>query len=186
MSGTTAESFAQSLDRSRWSEAALEAALSAYFGPVGYQGYRKLPDRRSALQKAGWDILICLEARTLSADVKVDHHKSDALCLELHSNMERNVAGWATSPGFTADYIVYLMPKCSEAFLLPYEHLKSALRSNVSVWINKASSNSDGFRLIRTTTPVGSESYTSLSLLVPKAEVIDAVGRCCVHSLNFP
>lgn len=122
-------------------------------------------------QRAGIDrVLVLADATTVYVDEKVRRGSWPDIALEIWSNEERKVPGWARKD-LRCDYIAYALEPTRTCYLLPFRLLRRALRDHGPDWWAAAKSGHGGFREVR----ADNRRYTTVSIAVPTAVLLDAI-----------
>lgn len=120
-------------------------------------------------QRGGIDRLIVLaDGTTIKIDEKVRSRDWPDFCLEYWSNYQRQIPGWAVKE-LTCDYIAYAFVPSQTCYLLPFQLLRRACIDNRQEW-------GANYSAIK----AENDGYTTASLAVPIAVVLDAIRDCMV------
>lgn len=85
-------------------------------------------------QRGGIDRLVTLaDGTVLKVDEKVREKDWPDIALEIWSDRDRKVRGWAVKP-LTCDFIAYAFAPSATCYLLPFQTLRRAWRLNRNEW----------------------------------------------------
>jgi hypothetical protein len=122
-------------------------------------------------QRGGIDRLLMLSDGTvLKVDEKVREQAWPDILLEVWSNYEKRVLGWARKP-LTCDFIAYAYIPTQICYLLPFQLLRRALVVKAAEWNSNAHANRNGFRWV----DAKNCGYTTRSIAVPTKVLMDAI-----------
>jgi hypothetical protein len=76
-----------------------------------------------------------IPARVQLIEEKVREKVYDDIALELWSNFERQILGWIERPNQLSDFLIYVFLASAEAYLLPFQPLRSAWIAHRDEWI---------------------------------------------------
>lgn len=134
---------------------------------VGFSGMRDVRQDGWA-QRGGIDRLVDLrDGTTLKVDEKVRRTVYPDICLEYWSDMERKVRGWVAKD-LTCDYIAYAFEPTGVCYLLPFQTLRRAWRSNCDAWVER-------HRRVEAVNRQGGRCWTTVSVAVPIPVLLDAI-----------
>lgn len=118
------------------------------------------------LQKAGIDHRLHLSGGgELLVDCKCRCQSKtwhDDLLVEVWSDRERSVAGWARKP-LRCHYVAYAWPQFQVGFVIPFHLLQRAYERNKDAWKEATEQQGSGFRVV----DADNGSYTTRSVAVP-------------------
>ena len=116
-------------------------------------------------QRGGIDRQVLLaDGTVLKIDEKVRRTSYPDFCLEYWSDEARKVPGWIAKP-LTCDFIAYAFAPTATCYVLPFQLLRSAWKSNRKEWVAT-------YR-----PPIRAENpgYTTVSVAVPIAVVLESL-----------
>jgi hypothetical protein len=138
-------------------------ARAEWWGPVCKHFFPDLTEMRieedRAFQVRGVDRRIKLTgnpARVQLIEEKVRKETYEDFLLEYWSVFERQVLGWIEKPDQMSDFLIYVFLASAEAYLLPFQPLRSAWLAHRTEWIAKYP------RIVGQ-----NEGYTTISCAVP-------------------
>ncbi len=133
-------------------------------------------------QRAGRDRAIVLSSgRTIYVDEKVRSEAYDDIAVEIWSVYPRDgvspykpvptaVPGWARKP-LDCDWLAYAFVPTQTCYLFPFLGLRAAVEKSKRVWVDNASSNTNGFRWVI----ANNGRYNTVSIAVPTWILSDAI-----------
>lgn len=115
-------------------------------------------------QRGGIDRVIVLKSgKTLTVDEKVRYKEYDDILLERWSDERKEIPGWIQKD-LACDYIAYAFVQSQRCYLLPFQQLRRAWLRYGRGWIER-------YPRI----PADNGTYTTVSVAVPTAVVMDAI-----------
>jgi hypothetical protein len=133
--------------------------------PFWFDIYRRaFPDLRAAVsvcddgwgQRGGIDrVLTLVSGKTLWVDEKVRYTDYPDILLEYWSDKERRVRGWVAKD-LACDYIAYAFIPSQTCYLLPFQPLRAAWRTNCDEWVG-----------VHPYVEAVNDGYTSVGVAVP-------------------
>ncbi len=130
-------------------------------------------------QKAGVDVKLCLtNDRTIRLDEKIRYSDYGDIILEYVSNDRRSTPGWIEKD-LGIDYLNYIVWPARQAYLFPWQQLKTVWVKNKSNWMKCAEQRKNGFSIVR----ANNNSYITLSCAVPKNLLIKEVQGAMVITI---
>jgi len=127
-------------------------------------------------QRGGIDRVLTLESgKTLTVDEKVRAEDWPDILLEVWSNRERRVPGWAAKD-LACDYIAYAFIPSATCYLLPFQTLRAAYRKNGRTWWACAKIREKGFRVVE----AANRDYTTVSIAVPTDKILAALSDAMI------
>jgi len=116
-------------------------------------------------QRAGIDRVLTLSnSLQVRIDEKVRDQDWDDFCLEYWSDVDRRAPGWIAKP-LACDFIAYAFVPSQRCYLLPFQSLRRAWRTNRASWVRN-------FPRIE----AQNDNFTTISVAVPIQQVLSALG----------
>jgi hypothetical protein len=128
-------------------------------------------------QLGGIDRIIGLADGTeITVDEKVRAEDWPDILLEIWSDADRRKPGWANlEKHLTCDFIAYAMVPSATCYLLPYQLLRRALVRHGPEWWANCTQGRYGFRFVDAPNRNGQWTYTTRSMAVPIAILLNAI-----------
>lgn len=122
-------------------------------------------------QRAGIDRLLVLECgRTISIDEKVREKDYGDILLEIWSDRDRKIPGWAIKP-LACEFIAYAIAPAKRCFLLPTLLLQKALQENKASWHKLAADKQGGFSYCEAI----NTRWVTVSMAVPRDALFTSI-----------
>lgn len=133
-------------------------------------------------QRGGIDRLIVLrDGTTLKVDEKVRGKDWPDICIEIWSDEERKIPGWAhPSKDLTCDYIAYALVPSQTCYLIPYQVLRRVMQRHGIQWWRLAKAEEQGFQFVCSPNRDGARWWTTKNIAVPVEIVLDALRDCLI------
>jgi hypothetical protein len=126
-------------------------------------------------QRGGIDRLVVLgSGRVIMIDEKVRSKDYGDIFLEVWSDAERKVPGWAMKD-LACDYVAYAFEPSATCYLLPFLDLRRALGLNKHRWGTMARKGEAGFSVRRAENRTNGRSWTTVGVCVPINELLAAI-----------
>ncbi len=90
------------------------------------------------------------------------------ICLEIWSNEQRKVPGWAIDDSKLTDYVLFAWTDTERAALFDYRMLRAVVKAHISAWQRS-------YRTAQQRTTHASGSFTSSVIFVPGASLAEAI-----------
>jgi hypothetical protein len=141
-----------------------------------YRTHEHNADVRS--QKRGVDHRVHLSGDiTVIIDCKTRSEKWPDVLLEVYSDYENGVKGWALKPQDTM-YVAYVFMTEATGWLIPFQLMQRALLRHRDEWKNWAENRTHGFRWVDACNrSADGTTYTTRSLAVPYAVLVQAMAE---------
>lgn len=124
-------------------------------------------------QRGGIDRVIQLSSgKTYTVDEKVRLTSYGDILLERWSSKEKQTPGWVQK-SLACDFIAYAFVPDEKVYVLPFNSLQRAWIENGKQWIDLATSQSDGFKVVL----AKNQGYTTESIAVPIPTLLSAVAQ---------
>lgn len=137
-------------------------------------------------QKRGVDHRVRMVGDTfVVTDAKVRSDVYDDVLLEIWSNWEAKVKGWAVKSQETT-YLAYVFPTVARGWLIPFHLMQRALFTHKREWAEWADNKQHGFRWSDAKNrSAGGGTYTTRSMIVPYAVLVTAMAEPVSFTINM-
>lgn len=133
-------------------------------------------------QRAGIDRrLLLADASYIDIDEKVRDKDYGDVLLEVWSDFDRRKPGWIQKP-LAIDYLAYAIKESATVYLFPFRLLQATFAQHRDEWSAYCKEQRRGYK----TVDAQNRGYVTRSLVLPTADLLDAMRDCMVYEWGTP